>query len=208
MSRSKLALVIGMVAVCAAQAWAAPLLPGTSVAAVVEPDPVGGVVVAGPMVTPLIGAAFTGTLTSTVISGDTSNPYGGLTFVYEVANADTSIHSIGRVTLNGFAGFLTDVSYGAGGGLAPATMDRSAVTGDTVGYSFVGPPLGPTVLPPGAKSTLLVVQTDAPMWTTAIGNAINGSIAAGPIYSPMIPEPATLGFMALAGLGLLTGRRR
>lgn len=203
--KSYLFIVAGLV-LATSQAWAAPLLPGGTAAAVLEPDPVGGSVVAGPLVTPLVGAAFTGTITSTVISGDVSNPYGGLTFVYHVSNDATSIHSIGRATLTGFTGFLTDVSYGAPG-VAPAVQDRS-VDGDVVGFSFVGPPLGPSVLPPGTTSALLVVQTDAREWTTAIGNAINGSIASGPIFAPMIPEPATLGFLALSGLGLLSSRRR
>jgi hypothetical protein len=157
------------------------------------------------MVTPLSGAAFDVTVTSTVIQGDTTNPYRGLTFVYEVTNSATSVDAIGRFTATGYTGWQTDMSFQASGGLPPATMDRS-ITSDVVAYSFVGPPLGPSVLTPGATSELLVVQTDAPAWTVAIGNVIDGSIAAGDIYAP-VPEPATMVFLLAGGLSFLIRRR-
>jgi hypothetical protein len=193
--------------VCAASAWAAPLLPNTSMAATPEVEPLGGSVVAGPLVTPLTGAAFTATLTSTVYSGDTANPFpGGLTFVYVVHNDGTSVDAIGRTTLNGFANFQTDASYSTlSSGTAPATMNRS-INGNVVGFSFVGPPLGPAVLAPGTTSMTLVIQTDATAWTTDIGNVIDGSIASGRIYAPAVPEPATM-MLLVAGLGLFWRRR-
>jgi hypothetical protein len=84
-------------------------------------------------------------------------------------------------------------------------MDRS-INGNVVGFSFVGPPLGPAVLVPGATSMVLVVQTDAKAWTRSIGNVIDGSIASGDIYAPMIPEPATM-LLLVGSLGFFWRRR-
>jgi len=204
-------------AVCAAvvfaglstSVWAAPLLPGTSALAAAEPDPIGGAVLAGPLTSPLAGAAFNALVTSWVYQNDQTNPFpGGLTFVYKVTNSDTSTDSIGRFTVNGYKTgatvWQTDASFQPGAGLAPATMDRSA-NGNVVGYSFVGPPLGPSTLTPGASSMLLVVQTNAPAFTQTIGNVIDGSIASGLVYAP-VPEPTTL-LLLVGGLALLRRRR-
>jgi len=205
--------VFGAVAgvlVAVSSVWALPILPGVSAIAAAEPDPVGGGVVAGPLVSNLNGAAFTATVTSTVISGDSTNPYGlnALTFIYQVANSARSTDAIGRFTANGFAGWQTDMSFQPSVpavNLPPATMDRSA-NANVVGFSFVPPPLGPAALQPGVTSEVLVVQTNATAWTTAVGNVIDGSIANGAIYAP-VPEPATLLFLA-GGVGLLLRRRR
>jgi hypothetical protein len=207
MIRGRVAILVALAfGFAATSVFAAPLLPGTSANAAAEVEPLGGATVAGPMVSPLAGAAFTATITSTVISGDTANPYGGLTFVYVVTNNDTSVDAIGRTTLNGFTGFQTDASFSTLTlGTAPATMDRSA-NGNVVGFSFVGPPLGPAVLVPGATSMTLVVQTDAKAFTTSIGNVIDGSIASGPIYAPAVPEPASI-LLVLGGLGYFWRRR-
>jgi len=198
--------VVTCLVLIASPAWAMPMLPGTSASAVTEPDPLGGVVVAGPLPSPMIGTSFTGTLTSTVIQGDVTNPYGGLTFIYQVANSPNSTDAIGRLTVNGFTGWNTDMSFQPGNGLPPTTMDRS-ITGNVVGFSFVAPPLGFSVLPPGSVSQVLVVQTDAPDWTLSTGNLINGSIASGPVYAP-VPEPVTmLLLVGSLGVGLLRRRR-
>ncbi|GMU24140.1 MAG: hypothetical protein AMXMBFR13_42170 [Phycisphaerae bacterium] len=203
----KRSLVVVLALVVSSQAWAVAVLPGTSANAVAEPDPVNGAVIAGPLVTPLVGAAFNATLISTVIQGDTSNPYGGLTFVYEVINSPNSQDPLGRVTITGFDGWLTDMSYQPqlGGQLPPTIMDRAA-NGEVVGYSFIAPPLGTTALLPGATSELLVVQTNAPSYTTSVGNVIDGSIAAGPAYAP-IPEPTAL-LLLVGSAGMWLRRRR
>jgi hypothetical protein len=170
--------IVACVVLIASQAWAIPIVPGQTAIAVAEPDPVGGLVVAGPLVSPMIGVAFTGTLTSTVIQGDATNPFGGLTFIYQVANSPLSVDAIGRFTVTGYNGWMTDMSFQPAGGVPPATMDRS-LAGTVVAYSFVGPPLGPAVLAPGMVSETLVVQTNAPRWIESIGNVIDGSIASG-----------------------------
>jgi len=204
---SFLLCVVLCVGLIAAPAWASPLLSGVSALAPAEPDPLGGVAVAGPLVSPLVGARFTATITSTVIAGDAANPFpGGLTFVYQVANSPVSIDALGRVTIDGYTGWLTDASFQPGPGLPPATMDRST-TGDVVGFSFVEPPLGPTALVPGSTSMSLVVQTNAPVFSINVGNVIDGSIAAGPVYAPNpVPEPGAA-MLLLGGVALLMRRR-
>lgn len=75
-----------------------------------EADPTGGVVVAGGLPVPFAAGAFSGTLT-TVVAGDPSNALGGLTFVYQLSNAITSTNVLERLTVNGYAPFLVDASY-------------------------------------------------------------------------------------------------
>lgn len=189
--------------------WAIPVMPGLSMLAAAEPDPLGGVVVAGPMVSPLMGTAFSAILTSTVLRDDASNPFGGLTFVYELANQQTSSDPIWRFTANGYLGWLTDLSFEPGAATAPATMDLS-IDGRMVGFSFELPPTGTTDLQPGQRSMRLVVQTNASEYSVSTGHLIDGGVASGPIYAPApgvpVPEAATI-LPLLAGIGLLQRRR-
>jgi len=197
--------VVTCLVLIASSAWGVPMLPGTSAVAVTEPDPAGGAVVAAPLSTPMIGTSFNATVTSTVLAGDGTNPYGGLTFLYQIANSPDSIDAIGRFTVTGFNGWQTDMSFQPGLNLPPASMDRS-FTGEGIGYRFLGPPLGPSALLPGSSSELLVVQTDAPAWTLTNGYLIDGSTASGAVYAPA-PEPATLLLLA-GGFALLRRRGR
>jgi hypothetical protein len=97
-------------ATCASTGWAVPLFPNQTVLAAPEPDPVGGVVVGGPLLSPFAGVGFSGTLVSTVVSGDLSNALGGLTFTYQILSAPGSTNSIGRLTIKDYMGWLTDAS--------------------------------------------------------------------------------------------------
>lgn len=200
------------------------------------------------MLVPFVTATFTGTLESWVIGGDATNPYGGLTFVYRLSNSDVSSHSIERLTINGYNGFTAGVGYLAAGTLAPSTTvggvaagavgvdllptlaDRSvslnpAVTGATVGFSFLEsltvPTIPPLVIPrpgnlaPGpvgfSNFTMhLAVYTNANNYLTTSANVIDGSTANPNTFAPSaIPEPETYAMM-LAGLGLMgfVARRR
>ena len=199
------ALTLSLVA--GAPALADPLLPGTSLVPVIgEPDPTGGTTVAW-MSQPFNSPGFySGTLTSVVISGDPSNPYGGLTFVYIINNEPTSRHSLGRLTVNGYGGFLVDASFKspvALGDTAPAIADRDAV-GDMIGFSFFAGLNGSNRVLPGGVSAMLVLQTNATSWTDTFASVINGNVVTVPTFSP-VPGP---GAAALGVIGLAAASRR
>jgi hypothetical protein len=191
----------------------ASLPANTTAFAVGEPDVgiPGGLIIAGGVPIPFVTATFAGTLTSTVISGDASNPYGGLTFVYQVASVvGLPSGEIDRLTVNGYAGFLVDASYQSPplAGLAPTVNNRDA-SGDVVGFSFIGLPLGAGTLQPGMTSALLVLQTDAQLYQPTIASVIDGSVAMVASFSPAVPEPGALALGLFAiGAFLLCARRR
>lgn len=206
-----LTLSLSVVVLLAAPALAAPLPAPTVIFADPQPDPTGGVVIAGGIPVPFVAATFSGLLTSTVIAGDPSNPYGGLTFTYQISNNIGSAHEIDRLTLNGFFGFLADGSYQTpAAGQIPTLNDRDS-TGDVIGFTFLGAPIGAGPLLPGLTSALLVVQTDAPYHVLSTASIIDGSVTTAPIFAPslIVPEPATI-TMAALGLGslALVARRR
>lgn len=167
-----------------------------------EADPVGGTVVAS-RAEPFSSPTFTGLLLTTVISGDATNPYGGLTFTYLVTNDLSSAHPLGRFTANGFDGWLTDASWQAPSvGTTPALINRP--TADFLGFTFLDGFGG--LIAPGKSSALLVIQTDAPSYVDNFASVIDGFVATVPTYSPA-PEPATLALLTLGGLALAMRRR-
>jgi len=177
--------------------------------------PVGGSILAGTGIpVPFSSATFHGTLTSTVIAGDTSNPYGGLTFTYLLSNSaiGTPAGDIDRLTINDYAGFLVDASYQTpAAGLAATLVDRDA-PGNVMGFSFLTLPghLGNGPLHAGVTSALVVLQTDALSYQPTFASVIDGSVASVASFAPSanIPEPSTLVLTALGAVGLLAARRR
>ena len=101
---------LGVVSLLPAAAQAVSVLPGDTLLAVGEADPTGGLIVA--TLTDSVGPpGFSASLTTTVTSGDPSNPFGGLTFTYLLSNDPGSTEALVRITFNGFDSFLTDVSF-------------------------------------------------------------------------------------------------
>jgi hypothetical protein len=187
------------------------LTPGNGVSPSFEAEPVGATLVTS-LTTSFTGlnnvnaVVFTGSLKSSVWSGDTSNPFGGLTFTYALTNDLNSLDTIGELNLASFAGFLTDVSVN-GPGVIPLAITRSGAVPNPFGskISFLlltGPPGFQENLLPGQYTSLLIVQTDALDYTTGNAAIINAGTAntATLVPATVVPEPTTL---ALAALGLL-----
>lgn len=201
-SISALALALACLAAPSTASAASINMLQTLMPAPGEANPFGGNIVAT-ITVPVVSSTYSGILTSTVYANDASSPYSGLTFTYLLSNDASSAQPIGRLTVNGYAGYLTDASYESPAiGLPPTLINRSV--SDVVGFSFFAG-VGPGVLSPGMTSSVMVIQTDAPSWQPNFGSVINGHVSSVPILSP-VPEPGTL---ALLGLGaLLMVRRR
>ena len=187
----------------------AALLPagsGLAAGGGVSPPPTGTIV--GTLTTPFATADLTGTITTNVISGDLSNGFGGLTFIYSIHNSAASTDGVGRATVNDYTGVTVDATQlPLGSDVAPNLVNRSA-SGDVVGWNFQDIN-GVNTLGPGLDSALLVLRTDALNFAPNSASVIDGSstsIAALGPAAGILPEPATLGLLGIAGV--LIGHRR
>jgi hypothetical protein len=138
-----------------------------------------------------------GTVTSSVYSGDTSNPNGGLTFTYLLSLFNTGTDSSSEMTVGGYKGFLTDVSYNTGGAMAPSTFTRSG-DGNVVRFVWGG-----GGLPSGDTGDLVVVQSSASNYQVGQGAVIDSLAGDVWILTPTaVPEPG-VGVLLTGGLGAL-----
>lgn len=177
------------------------------------------------MSTPFTAAnptAFSGVLDSFVLSGNTDNPLGGLSFLYRVSNSQASNDAIHRLAVNGFGGLPVQAGYLSSGvaptggaigalGVTPTLVDRGIAPGDNIGFSFLaGTISGLTFesINPGERSSYVLVYTNATTYGGSIASVIDGSVASAATFAP-VPEPETYAMM-LAGLGLMgfVARRR
>lgn len=192
---------------------AVDLSPGTSVTPVDEGPVSGSILWSG--TSPFSTLNSSGTVTSTVLANDTSNPFaGGLTFTYQIEVDPISVDAITRFTVSSFADFMTDVSYTTsysflGPGIAPVSADRSALGGGAVvGFDFQGG----SGLPPSSSSELLVVQTDAVAYNFTMASVTDASTSVASVTSVaplVVPEPTSMSLLllGLSGLFVRTFRR-
>lgn len=191
------------VAAITCSAHAAFLAPNSAIGLSFENEPLGATLVTS-LISPFAGinflglTNFTGTLASSVYSGDTSNPFGGLTFTYLLSNSSTSADALARLTLSSFASQMTDVGY-KNTGIIPLNVVRDA-GGDQIAFNLLTP-LFQHSLTPGASTVLLTIQTGATGYNTGNASVIDSATANVPALVPtsIVPEP---GVLSLAGLGL------
>jgi hypothetical protein len=193
-------------AMVASAALATPVPPGGSVTAPPGQAVSFGSPLTPPLNSPFVAATYTGTLVSTVYINDPQNPNGPgfLTFHYTLTNNAGSANALGRLSVNGYAGFLTDMTWQAPGNMAPIVEDRGGGAGDDVGFNFAGFLPGYSALLPGMTSMELIVHTNATQAGLNVASVIDGFTATVPTYSP-VPTP---GAGALLGAGLLAANRR
>ena len=227
MKSAALVALVGAVLAFVSAAHGALLPSGGAILTPAEPDPTGGVVIGftvQPFATPPGPGQFSGTLTTAVIKDDPSNPFAnignpnpllhGLTFVYQLHNNAVSFNPLGRMTNIDYTLFLTDVSYQPGAGLLPSTSTDRTSSPAVLGWSFTAAPLGLGRLTPGATSTPLVAQTNAPGFVEVLANIIDGSVVQVGTYGPSpvppgdIPEPGALSLLLLGTFGLARRHRR
>jgi len=154
--------------------FAVPLLPGDGIFAVGEADPTGGSTLFSTNVSWGIPGEFLGTLISSVITNDPSNPFpGGLTFTYQFTVSTNGIRSATALLVYDFGSSLTDVSYLPNSGDKPFAIFRSGESSyqdDEIEFNFFNP-----FVPPGTNSALLVIQTDSSHWSFNIASMIASS---------------------------------
>jgi len=149
-----------------------------------------------------------GTLTTAVYMESS----GTLDFYYQVSNNASSSTSIGRESNTNFDDFLTSVGFrtdgstltGAGfvdGTKPPDLSDRNA---GVIGFNYSL--VVSDKLAPGETSNVMVISTNATMYTSGDAELLDGGSATVLAFQPTgVPEPATMallggGLLALAGL--------
>jgi hypothetical protein len=162
--------------------------------------------------TPVATPTYNGTLTSAVYT----NPGGTLDFLFQFSNDQGSADGIERLTMTSFTGFTTDVGYRTdavapfvAGAQQPFFATRSA-SGSVVGFEFFSAnQAGPYLISPGEASRTIVIRTNATQFFAGNTAIIDGFAANAPSFAPSeIPEPASIGALAVAALGTLARRRR
>lgn len=206
-----------LLAVCAAGlALAAYSVAPQASAIGVYTLPVGGNILASPsafptggtvldtVTTPFTSSTIDGTVVSQVISGDPSNPYGGLTFTYSLSMNTFSSDSASEITIGSYGNTIDDVSFNlTGAEVAPSNFTRST-TGDGSVIRFLFANGGG--LMPGQTGALVVVQSSATAFAPAVGGVIDSQTVNISTLAP-VPEPGIVSLF-VAALGVFGLWRR
>ena len=183
-------LAVVLTLIPAGSVFSAPLSPGGTVSPVPSGPLPSGTVLADSAV-PFTSATFSGTLSSEVLKDDPTNPLGGLTFRYSLEDSPNSPGQIDRLTVSSFAGVLADVHFVAvpdGNIQSPTLIDRSTAAGSTIGFSFIGPPVGSGALEPGQTSVPMIVYTNSHVFVATSAFVSDGSGATVSSYAtPVLP---------------------
>lgn len=205
-------LVLGLLST-AVVAHAATLRPGTYIVPV-RPEAMGEGSILQQTHSSFTMTDASGQLVSTVISGDVYNPYGGLTFIYQLMVNPNSARSMVSMGVDGFSGFGTDVSVtypdppeNTAQSIARLTQPYVAtrsLDGDSLQYYFqYGGGLAP-----GRETPLIVVQTDAANYAPTEASVFGiESASAGSLKPSLVPEPSA-GLLTLVGFASLALLRR
>lgn len=153
------------------------------------------------LTSPYSDGPVNGTLTSWVMEGSEANPFGGLSFYYQLNN--TGPEPIGRVTVWNFGQIQADVGLLGDGGIAPASADRS-VGGSSIGFSFPGE----GQVPAERLSEIMVIHTSSQTWTEGLGAVIDHRSVNVAVLAPVPDVSSTLGLFGLAGAVLTAVRRK
>lgn len=208
-------LLLSAMLLGSAAANASPLLPGQNGQ---TPDLL--TTSAGTLLASSTSALTTVSYTASVTSAVYRNSNGTLDFYYQVTNTSSGSlnDTLGRLTGGSFTGFNTDVFYrtdGAslGNGFVngtnpPSSADRDA-NGQTVGFSFSEP--ANNLIAPGQSSFVLVIRTNATMFSQGTTGVIDRTAGTVLTYQPAsVPEPASMLLLGtgIAGLAARLRKRR
>ena len=138
-------------------------------------------------------------------------------YLYQIRNTGTTGNSVVEVfTCNPFfdasasttLGYLTDnaPSGFSLGTQSPAGASADTAAGPTVSFGFPAWTIPSYAIDPPEDSVTLYILSDG-VPGTITGNVINGVISSGDVVGP-VPEPATMGLLALGGLALLRRRHK
>jgi hypothetical protein len=151
-----------------------------------------------------------GSLTTTIYNDGS----GDLEFVYQVYNSTATpgnptapADAFDTLELSDFGPLITtNVGYNNPGG----TVDPSSANRDSsFDLNWIFNALG--TVGSGQYSDYLIVDTNATNFQNAMGSVIDDTTGVaqiqGPVMMPGVPEPASIGLLAVVG-GMLLGRRR
>jgi len=166
-------------------------------------------------------SAGTTTMTGSNLSADVTyqvfqdSGTGGYAYLYQVENTglDQSWEIVEGLTLSAFFGADANTTVGYLTANQPSAFQAGTPFPDGVS---VNPLSGPTIsfLFPGYIDAIEVGEASRVLYvlgdfgpTMITGNLINGHVASGSVAGP-VPEPATMGLLAMGALALIRRRNR